>query len=104
VCFGVSASKVLVFIIHEHGIEIDPKKVESIKEVRAPTCKRELQSFLTKVNYLRRFILNLSGKVKVFTPILRLKNYAEFNWGAEQQVMFEEIKEYLSAPLILKAP
>jgi hypothetical protein len=71
--FGVSAGKFLGFIIHEHGIEIDPKRVESMKKVKAPTCKKELQSFLGKLNYLRQFISNLSGKVKAFTPILRLK-------------------------------
>jgi hypothetical protein len=63
-----------------------------------------LQSFLDKVNDLRRFISNLSGKVKAFTPILRLKNDAEFIWGAEQQAAFQEIKEYLATPLVLKAP
>jgi hypothetical protein len=31
--FGVSAGKFLGFIIHEHGIEIDPKKIESINKV-----------------------------------------------------------------------
>jgi hypothetical protein len=86
------------------NIEIDPKKVESIKKVKAPTCKKDLQSFLGKVNYLRRFISNLSGKVKAFTPILWLKNDAEFIWGAEQQAVFEEIKEYLSTPPVLKVP
>jgi hypothetical protein len=54
-----------------------------MKKVKAPTCKKELQSFLAKVNYLRRFISNLSGRVKTFTPILQLKNDAEFIWGAE---------------------
>jgi hypothetical protein len=29
--------------------EIDPKWGESIKKVKAPTCKKELQSFLDKV-------------------------------------------------------
>jgi hypothetical protein len=28
--FGVSAGKFLVLIVHEQGIEIDPKKVESV--------------------------------------------------------------------------
>jgi hypothetical protein len=42
--FGVSAGKFLDFIIYEHGIEIDPKRVESMKKVKAPTCKKELQS------------------------------------------------------------
>jgi hypothetical protein len=54
--FGVSAGKFLGFIIYEHGIEIDPKRVQSMKKVKAPTCKRELQSFLGKVNYMRWFI------------------------------------------------
>ena len=38
--FGVSAGKFLGFIIHEHGIEIDPKSVESIKKLEEPTCKK----------------------------------------------------------------
>ena len=61
--FGVSAGKFLVFIIHEKGIEIEPKRVEAMKRVEAPTCKKNLQKFLGKVNYLRRFIFNLSKKM-----------------------------------------
>jgi hypothetical protein len=37
-----------------------------------------MQKFLGKVNYLRRFIANFSGKVDAFTQILRLKNDDEF--------------------------
>ena len=53
---------------------------------------------------MRRFISNLSGKIDVFTPILRLKNEAEFTWGAKQKETFEKIKYYLSSPPVLKAP
>jgi hypothetical protein len=102
--FGVSAGKFLGFIIHEHGIEIDPKWVESIKKVKAPTCKKELQSFLSKVNYLRQIILNLSRKGKSFCSYCLVKNDAEFIWGAEQEAAFEEIKEYLSTPPVHKEP
>jgi len=48
--FGVSAGKFLGFIIHEKGIEIDPKRIEAMKKVEAPTCKKDLQKFLDKVN------------------------------------------------------
>ena len=48
--FGVSAGKFLGFIIHEKGIEIDPKKIEAMKKVEAPACKKDLQKFLGKVN------------------------------------------------------
>ena len=63
-----------------------------------------MQKFLGKVNYLRRFISNLSGKIDAFTPILWLKNEAGFTLGAKQQDAFEKIKQYLSSPLVLKAP
>jgi hypothetical protein len=55
--------------VHEKSVEIDPKKIESIKKVQAPTCKKELQKFLGKVNYLRRFICNWSRKVNAFTSL-----------------------------------
>jgi hypothetical protein len=79
--FEVSAGKFLGFIIHEHGIEIDPDRIKSIRNVGPPTCKVEMQKFLGKVNYLRRFISNLAEKIDAFTPIIRLKNDAEFTWG-----------------------
>ena len=92
------------FIIHERGIEIDPKQVEALKRVEAPTCKKDLQKFLGKVNYLRRFIFNLSRKIDSFTPILRLKDEAKFTWRAEQKEAFDKIKSYWSSPPVLKAP
>jgi hypothetical protein len=76
--FGVSADKFLGFIIHEHGIEIDPDRIKSIQNVGALTCKLKMQKFLGKINYLWSFISNLAGKVDAFTPILRPKNHADF--------------------------
>ena len=75
-----------------------------MKKVEAPACKKDLQKFLGKVSYLRRFISNLSRKIDAFTPILWLKNETEFTWGAEQKEAFEKIKKYLSSPPVLKAP
>jgi hypothetical protein len=63
--FGMSAGMFLGFIIHEHGIEIDSDRIKSIRNVGPPTCKLEVQKFvfLSKVNYLRRFISNCWGLV-----------------------------------------
>jgi hypothetical protein len=63
-----------------------------------------MQKFLGKVTYLRRFISNLARKIDAFTPILRLKNDAEFTSEGEQQDTFDLIRRYLSSPPILKAP
>jgi hypothetical protein len=40
--FGVPASKFLGFIIHEHGLEIDPTKIKSINKVQSPRCKNDM--------------------------------------------------------------
>jgi hypothetical protein len=43
------------------------------------------------------------GKISAFAPILQLKNKAEFNWGADQQHAFDDIKKYLPSPPVMKA-
>jgi hypothetical protein len=102
--FGVLTEKFLGFIIHEHGIKIDPTKIESINKVQPSQCKNDMQKFLGKVNCLRQFISILVGKISAFAPILWLKNEAEFTWGADQQHAFENFKRYLSSPPVMKAP
>ena len=102
--FGVSAGRFLGFIIHEHGIEIYHKSVESIRKLEEPTCKRDVQKLLGKINYLRRFISNLARKIESFIPLLWLKHEAEFTWGVEQRDAYNNIKRYLSNPPMLRAP
>jgi hypothetical protein len=51
--FGVLASRFLGFVMHEQGIQVNPKKVESIKELGEPMCKKDVQKLLGKINYLR---------------------------------------------------
>jgi len=54
-----------------------------------------------KVNFIRRFISNLSSKIGAFSPLLKLKADQEFMWGEEQQLALDEIKSYLVNPLVL---
>jgi hypothetical protein len=67
--------------------------MESINKVQPPQCKNDMQKFLEKLYYLRRFIFNLSRKINAFAPILRLNNEAEFTWRADQQCAFGDIKK-----------
>jgi hypothetical protein len=59
--FGVTSGRFLGFIVHEHDIQIDPRKIESIRKIGEPVCKKDVQKLLGKINYLRRFISNLAG-------------------------------------------
>lgn len=69
----------LGFVVHKKGIEINQNKTKAIMETRTPSTKKELQSLLGKVNFLRRFISNLDGKIRAFSPLLHLKK-EEFQW------------------------
>jgi hypothetical protein len=79
--FGVSAGKFLGFLVHEGGIEVDKKSMKAIDEVVPPTNLKELQSLLGKINFVRRFISNLSQKVLPFSPLLRIKKGSEVCMG-----------------------
>jgi hypothetical protein len=100
----VSSSQFLGFIIHEHGIEIDPTEIESINKVQPPQCKHVMQKFLGKLNFLRWFIFNSPGKISASAPLLQLKNEAEFTWGVDQPHALDDIKRYSSSPPVMKAP
>jgi hypothetical protein len=63
VCFRVTSGKFLGFVVHEHVILIDPKKIEFIGKIEEPVFKKDVQKLLGKINYLRRFISNLVGRV-----------------------------------------
>ena len=66
---GVSAGNFLGFLIHKKGIEVDKNKVKATIEAKHPSSKKELQIFLGKAKYLRRFISNLSQEEQRFRPI-----------------------------------
>ena len=81
--FGVSAGQFLGFMVHERGIEISQKTILAIDKVEAPTTKVELQSLIGKINFIWRFISNLSGKIQPFSSLQKLKADQEFIWGEE---------------------
>jgi len=80
------------------------RSIDAINKIVAPTNKTELQSLIGKVNFIRRFISNLSGKIHAFSPLLKLKADQEFVWGKEQQSALDEIKNYLMKPPVLVPP
>jgi hypothetical protein len=67
--FGVSAREFLGFLVHKGRTEVGKKSMKPIDEVVPPTNLKELQSLLSKINFVRRFISNLSQKVLPFSPL-----------------------------------
>ncbi|PKI75093.1 hypothetical protein CRG98_004567 [Punica granatum] len=67
--FGVKSGKLLGFVDSEKGIKVDPDKVKAIMELPLPSIVREVRSFLGRLNYIARFIANLTDKCQ---PLFRL--------------------------------
>ena len=78
--FGVSAGQFLGFLVHERGIEIGLKSQEAVKTMKPPTTKKELQKLIGKINFVRRFISNLSGRIELFMGLVKIKSDDEFRW------------------------
>eukprot|EP00253_Pinus_taeda_P010803 PITA_10803 len=100
--FALTSGKLLGHIISEEGIRIDPNRVSAISKLDLPRSKKEVQSFLGKVNFVRRFIPNFAEVVKHITKML--KKGADFKWTAEARKSFEEIKKALTQAPVLISP
>jgi hypothetical protein len=40
--FRVTSGRFLGFLVHEHGIQINPKKIEPIRKIGEPVCKKDV--------------------------------------------------------------
>ncbi|GKV25036.1 hypothetical protein SLEP1_g34544 [Rubroshorea leprosula] len=58
--FDVDFGKLLGFIVSRQGIEIDPAKIKVIDEMPPPKTQKEVRGFLGRINYIARFLANLT--------------------------------------------
>jgi len=92
--FGVPVGKLLGFIVSHRGIELDPSNVKAIQELPLPRSKKDVMSFLGRLNYISRF---KAQSTIICQPILKmLRKDAETSQTEDCQIAFEKIKEYLS--------
>jgi hypothetical protein len=79
--FGVSAGKLLGFLMSSCGIEVNPAKVEAIDRIQPPTHLKEAQRLMGCMAALRRFISKLGERG---LPLFKLlKKAGRFEWIAE---------------------
>jgi hypothetical protein len=100
--FGMEEGKLLGNIISKEVIKIYPNRVEGILKIVTPRSKKEVQSFLGKVNFMRRFIPNLAEIIKHITNMLKKKS--EIKWTPEAKKSFEDIKVALTKAPVLASP
>ena len=100
--FTVNYGIVLGHIIFERGIEVDKAKVELILKFPSPTNVKTVRQLLGHAGFYRRFIRDFS---KIAKPLYKLlEKDAKFEWDAECQQRFEELKAYLTTTPFVRAP
>jgi hypothetical protein len=100
--FSMEEGKLLGHIVLAEGVRIDPSRVKVIQTLSLPRSKKEVQAFLGKINFLRRFVLNFIELVKHITTMLKKGN--EVKWTVEPRESFFQIKNTLTEALVLINP
>ena len=81
---------------------MDPDKVKAILEIPEPHTEKQVWGFLGRLNYIARFISQLTVTCEPFFKLL-CKNQS-VKWDDDCRVAFERIKRYLMNPLMLIPP
>jgi hypothetical protein len=85
--FTLQEGKLLCYIVSAEGLRIDPSRVEAIQALSIPRSRKEVQSFLGKINFLRRFLPNFVEEVNLITSMLKKEN--EVRWTPQLRHSFE---------------
>jgi hypothetical protein len=100
--FWLTEVTFLRHIISTRGVSVDPGKVKDVLNWMPPTTASEIRSFLGLVGFYYQFIKDFS---KIAKPMMKLlKKNKAFEWTAECQVSFEELRKHLTSTPVLVLP
>uniref|UniRef100_A0A2N9F1L3 Uncharacterized protein n=1 Tax=Fagus sylvatica TaxID=28930 RepID=A0A2N9F1L3_FAGSY len=101
--FGVTSGKLLGFIVSgRRNSRLIPQRFQAIRSMPAPKTEKEIRSFLGRINYIARFIAQLTATCEPLFKLLRKD--VKIKWTEDCQRAFDKIKEYLLNPPILVPP
>lgn len=87
-------------LVNKYGYAPDPSKITAISNLPRPSCKKGLQRFLGLVNFLCRYVPNMS---KINAPLRELlRNDVPWQWHPEHDEAFSNVKEILTTAPVLK--
>ena len=85
-------------LVSENCVEMDPVKVKGIAEWPVPQNASDVRKFRGFANFYRRFIKDFSAVCK---PLDRLTGNNPWQWGAEEQSAFDELKRRFTESPVL---
>src|SRR5579859_4057580 len=88
--FGVSAGKLLGFLVSHRGIEANPDKIRAIEAMKPPARLKDVQKLTGSLAALSRFISRLPERALPFFKLMR--GSGPFSWTDEAERTFQEVK------------
>jgi hypothetical protein len=92
----------LVHIISQVGICIDPERIRSIAQLLFPHNKKDMQSFFGQINFVRKFTPNFAEFIKPLQKMIRKD--VKLKWDDERKDSFSNIKTIISRAPVLRSP
>jgi hypothetical protein len=89
-------------VLSAGGVSVDPSKITSIMERKAPTNPTEVRAFLGLAGYYRKFVEGFSSIARPLTQLL--KKDKKFEWTEKCEQSFQELKKRLVTAPILTMP
>lgn len=99
--FGVLQIEYLGHLISQDGVSVDPAKIKSVVEWPVPMTLKALRGFLGLAGYYRKFI---RGFGTLAAPLTHLLRKDAFSWTQEAEKAFQDLKNALTSPPVLKLP
>ena len=100
--FGMTTLRVLGHVVDQFGVYPDPEKVAAVKEFPTPKDVKSVQSFIGLCSYYRKFIKNFAEIARPLTTLT--KSSVPFEWGPDQVISMDQLKEASIAKAMLTHP
>ena len=98
--FRVSQVKYMGEVVSESGFSPDPEKISAIHNMPTPSCKQDLQRLLGMINYLAKYIPNMSELTAPLRSLL--KSDVPWAWLPEHDTALTNLKSVLSSAPVLR--
>ncbi|SOV07855.1 uncharacterized protein UDID_19598 [Ustilago sp. UG-2017a] len=101
--FHTKTVEFLGYIIKPTGIEMDPGKVQTVKEWPMPASIHDIQRFLGFANFYRRFIAHFARIAKPLTSLVKpTERFRKFELPEEAQQAFHQLIQAFTSAGVLQ--
>ncbi|GJX82137.1 reverse transcriptase domain-containing protein [Tanacetum coccineum] len=95
----------LGYKVDADGLRVCPDKVEAVLNLPSPRCLKDVQKLNGKLASLNRFLSKSAEKsLPFFKTLKKCMKKSDFQWTAEAEITFKQMKQSISELPMLAAP